>query len=157
MIKLFVSPSCSSCRKAHEFFASLHIPFREVNILSGDLTKEDVKEILMKSDYGTDEIISTRSKIMKEQKIDIENMTVPQLVSFIVAHPTIMKRPIIVDDRKIQVGYDSEEITAFIPAKYQKIFDQMCASCPYAKACDLHRMIADKKIVCEDCKDHCEK
>ena len=71
MVKIYVSPSCSSCRKVKEWFKAEKIPFTEVNILNGDLTIEDLKDILTKSLDGTDEIISTRSKIIKENNIDL--------------------------------------------------------------------------------------
>lgn len=148
MIKVYVSPSCASCRKVRAFFKSLKIPYEEINILSGQLTKEDLKEILSKSDNGTEELVSTRSKIMKEQHIDVESMTLNQLLDFIVSHPTVMKRPIIVDDRKIQVGYDPDEITAFLPEAYKKLLD-VCKDCPLSASCDMAEALMKAK------KDYC--
>lgn len=115
MIKIYTSPSCSSCRKVKTWFKEQQISFQEINILAGTLSVNDLKEILAKSIDGTNEIISKRSKIMKETNIDIESMRMPELLNFIIEHPTILKRPIIVDDRKIQVGYNEDEIRVFIP------------------------------------------
>ena len=56
-----------------------------------------------------------RSKIIKEGNIDIDSMKINELVSFIKNNPTILKRPIIVDDNKIQVGYNPDDIGVFIP------------------------------------------
>lgn len=137
MITIYISPSCGSCRKVRRYFTSLHIPFREVDILSGDLTKEDVKEILMNTENGTDEIISMRSKIMKEKNIDIESMNLSELIDFIVENPTVLKRPIIIDDRKMQIGYDSNEITAFLPPKYREILDNVCVDCAKYDDCEI--------------------
>ena len=113
MIKIYSSPSCSSCRKVKAWFNKEKIPYREVNILKEKLTEEDLKEMLEKSLDGTDEIISTRSKIFKEQHIDAESMSIKALLAFIQENPSILKRPIIVDDSKIQVGYNSDEIEIF--------------------------------------------
>ena len=135
MLKLYVSNSCSSCRKVKAFFNKLNIPYKEINIMSGQLTKEDLKEILAKSDYGTDDLVSTRSKIMKEHNIDIESMKLNDLLDFILANPTVMKRPIIVDDRKIEVGYDPDEITAFLPMAMKQALDA-CKDCPMNGTCD---------------------
>ena len=115
MVKIYTSPSCSSCRKVKTWFKEQNIPFQEINILAGTLGTEDLKEILSKSLDGTDEIISKRSKIMKEQNVDVESMKLNELLSFIAKNPTVLKRPIIVDDKKIQVGYNEEEIRVFIP------------------------------------------
>lgn len=134
MIRIFTSPFCSSSRKVKNYFKERGIPFENIDILSGDLTVEDVFEILKKSDEGTEEIISERSKIMREEKPDLEAMTLRELAAFIVAHPTILKRPIIVDDRKIQVGYDPDEITAFRPA-IRELIASTCARCPLKRVC----------------------
>lgn len=135
MIKLFISPSCSSCRKVKEWFTSQKIPFTVKNILAGGLTDDDIKEILTKSIDGTEEIISTRSNVIKDNKIDLESMSLSELINFIKANPSCLKRPIIVDDSKIQVGYNSEEIRAFIP-EARRIFAKNCnETCPNYPNC----------------------
>ena len=115
MIKIYTTPSCKSCRKAKQFFKEEEIPYLEKNIFVTDLSDDELKDILEKSENGTEDIISTRSKIIKESGVDIENMTIKELIAFIRAHPSILKRPIMVDESKIQVGYNEEEIRVFIP------------------------------------------
>lgn len=115
MIKIYTAPSCKSCRKAKEFFKEEQIPYTEKNIFVTDLNEDELRDILVKSENGTEDIISTRSKIIKESGVDIENMTISELIAFIRANPSVLKRPIMVDESKIQVGYNEEEIRVFIP------------------------------------------
>lgn len=115
MIRIYTSPSCSSCRKVKKWFEEQKIPYEEKNIFSSILDEKELKEILAKSENGTDDIISKRSKIIKENNIDIEEMTISEMINFIRDNPSVLKRPIMVDDSKIQVGYNSEEIRVFIP------------------------------------------
>lgn len=115
MIKIYVSPSCSSCRKVKKWFDEQNIPYEEKNIFSPNLKAEELREILEKSENGTEDIVSTKSKIVKEQKIDFDSMSVSEMIDFIRKNPSILKRPIMVDDHRIQVGYNSEEIRTFIP------------------------------------------
>jgi regulatory protein spx len=117
MIKIYMSPGCSSCRKVKAWFDEQKIPYQEVNILSHRITREELKEMLEKSLNGTDDIISMRSKVIKEEKPDLMNMSISELIDFIIENPTVLKRPIIVDDEKIQVGYNAEEIEIFKKAK----------------------------------------
>ena len=42
-------------------------------------------------------------------------MTISQLINFIRKNPSILKRPIMIEDHKMQVGYNKEEIRTFIP------------------------------------------
>ncbi len=115
MIKIYTAPSCSSCNKAKAFFKKEEIPYQEKNIFVNDLNERELRDILTKTENGTEDIISTRSKIIKESGADIDNMTVSELIAFIRKNPSVLKRPIMVDETKVQVGYNSEEIRVFIP------------------------------------------
>lgn len=115
MIKVYTTPSCSSCRKAKKFFEDENIPYLEKNIFVSDLKENELKDILLKSENGTDDIISKRSKIIQNSNVDIDSMSISELIQFIRKNPSVLKRPIMVDETKIQVGYNEEEIRVFIP------------------------------------------
>lgn len=121
MIRIYTSPSCSSCRKVKKWFEIQGLPFEERNIFSAALNENELKEMLAKSENGTEDIISTRSKIIKEQNLDVDSMSISQLVLFIKENPSVLKRPIMVDDRRIQVGYNEEEIRTFIPVEKRQV------------------------------------
>ena len=137
MIRIYISPSCSSCRKVIKWFDEQKIPYVQKNIFARPLTEEELKDMLMNSENGTEDIISTRSKIVKESGVDIESMTVSELLKFIQANPSVLKRPIIVDDRKIQVGYNADEIRVFIPHA-RRLAEWACrhSECPSFGNCD---------------------
>lgn len=137
MIKIYTSPSCSSCRKVKAWFKEQGIPFVEKNIFVSVLNEEELKDILIKSENGTEDIISTKSKIVKESGIDINKMTVKELISFIKNNPSVLKRPIMVDDKRIQVGYNPDEIRVFIP-RAQRLAEWACQhnECPKYDSCD---------------------
>lgn len=128
MIKIYVSPSCSSCKKVKKWFIEQNIPFEEKNILNKPLKEDELKEILEKSENGTTDIISTRSKVIKDNNVDVEDMTISEMIKFIRENPSVLKRPIMVDDHRIQVGYNEEEITTFIPKarRFQQIYCDTC-------------------------------
>ena len=128
MIKIYVSPSCSSCKKVKKWFTEQKIPFEEKNIFSANLKEDELKDILAKSENGTDEIISKRSKVIKDNHVNVDDMTISEMISFIRKNPSVLKRPIMVDDHRIQVGYNKEEITTFIPKarRFQEIYCDTC-------------------------------
>lgn len=45
MVDLYVSPSCTSCRKARAWLEKHNIPFEERNIFSEPLTKRIIKDL----------------------------------------------------------------------------------------------------------------
>ncbi len=136
MITIYVSQSCSSCRKVRKWFDEQKIPYEAKDIFSGTLSDEDIMELIQKSENGTDDIISNRSKVMSESKIDVEDMKVSELVAFIKKNPSVLKRPIIMDDHRIQTGYNEEEISTFKSRAYQ-IAENMCSpeNCPSYGTC----------------------
>lgn len=137
MIKIYTAPSCQSCRKAKKFFVEQNIPFKEKNILVTDLEYDEIKDILTKSENGVEDIISTRSKVFKEKGMEIDNMTINELIRFVRENPTVLKRPIMVDDNKIQVGYNEEEIEVFIPHERRLvIWGCKKEECPTFSVCD---------------------
>ncbi len=136
MIKIYTAPSCSSCKKVKQFFKEEEIPYTEKNIFVNELNEKELRDILSKTENGTDDIISNRSKVIKEQHVDIDNMTISELIGFIRKNPSVLKRPIMVDDTKIQVGYNPEEIRVFIPHE-KRVAQWACkkADCPSYKDC----------------------
>ena len=135
MIKLYTAPSCLSCRKVKKYFKDNNIPFIEKSIINTKLTKDDIYRMLLSSENGFDDIISKRSKIIKENNIDIDNMKLNELMDFIIEHPTILKRPIIVSDMELQVGYNVDDITLFLPKELRDCDDCFTNDdkCSYAK------------------------
>lgn len=121
MIRIYTAPSCASCRKVKAWLKEHNIPFIEKNIFSTLLRESELKELLERSENGTDDIISKRSKIIKENKVDIDSMKMNDLIKFIQDNPSILKRPIIIDERRFQVGYNAEEIRVFIPKELRKL------------------------------------
>lgn len=115
MIQIYTTPSCASCRKAKKWFDQYKIPYSEKNIFSIKLSKEDIFKMLANSENGFDDIISTRSKVFKEKHLEPDKMTIKELVEFIIENPSVLKRPIIINENELQVGYNNEDITIFLP------------------------------------------
>lgn len=124
MIKLYTAPSCLSCRKVKKYFKENNIKFVEKNIISTSLNRDDILRMLMDSENGFDDIISTRSKVIKDNNINIDDMKTSELIEFIIKNPTILKRPIIVSDLELQVGYNEDDITLFLPPELRE-----CSNC----------------------------
>ena len=117
MVILYTSPSCTSCRKAKQWFKDNDIAFKERNIFAQPLTKEEIKKILQMTEDGTEEIISTRSKAYQNIRVDIDDLTIEQLIALIEQNPGLLRRPIMMDDKSLQVGYNEYEIRRFLPRK----------------------------------------
>ncbi|MDN3015071.1 transcriptional regulator SpxA [Paenibacillus sp. BSR1-1] len=117
MVTLYTSPSCTSCRKAKSWLEEHEIPYKERNIFSEPLSMEEIKEILRMTEDGTDEIISTRSKTFQKLDVNLDNMPLQDLFKLIKENPGLLRRPIIIDEKRLQVGYNEDEIRRFLPRR----------------------------------------
>ena len=120
MINLYLSPSCTSCRKARAWLDSYGVAYKEHNILTQQMTSDDLKAILSKTENGTEDIISTRSKVFQKLNVDVDDLTINQLLVLISEHPSLLRRPIIMDDKRMQIGFNEDEIRAFLPRSYRQ-------------------------------------
>lgn len=129
MIVIYTSPGCASCRKVKNWLKEHELKYIEKNIFNVLLNDKEVRYLLKRTENGSDDLISRRSKIIRDNNIDIDSMSVDELITFIINNPSVLKRPIIIDDRNMQFGYDSEEIETFIPRdlKSQVGCDKNCA------------------------------
>lgn len=121
MVNLYISPSCTSCRKAKAWLKKHNIDFKERNIFSEPLSKEELIQILRMTENGTEEIISTRSRAFQQLKVNLDDLSIDQLLDLVEKNPSLLRRPIIMDDRRLQVGYNEDEIRRFLPRKVRRL------------------------------------
>lgn len=135
MVIIYTSPGCASCRKAKQWLRDNRIEFVEKNIFSSILNKDEIKYLLARSENGTDDIISVRSKAFQKLKKDLDEYSTNELVELIQNNPSILRRPIMISEKNFVVGYDDDEITALTPVVWDHI-DQACNNdCPMYKVC----------------------
>jgi regulatory protein spx len=117
MVTLYITSSCASCRKAKAWMQEHEIDFIERNIVSDPLTVDEIKSILRLTEDGTEDIISTNSKTYKQLDVDVDSLPLNKLYDLIIKNPQMLRRPIIQDHKRLQVGYNEEEIRSFLPRK----------------------------------------
>ncbi|BBI27547.1 transcriptional regulator SpxA [Enterococcus faecium] len=121
MLTLYTSPSCTSCRKARAWLQEHQIPFVERNIFSEPLNSSELKAILQMTEDGTEEIISTRSKVFQKLNIDLDDLPLQELLELVQNNPGLLRRPIMIDDKRLQVGFNEDEIRRFLPRDVRQL------------------------------------
>src|SRR5699024_10337248 len=112
---------CSSTRQAKEWLTKYEVPFVTKNIMRNPLTIQELQFILSRTVEGTDEIISTRSKVYNDRNLDMDALPLQQLLKLIQEDPKLIRSPIIIDEKRFQVGYHEDEIRQFLPRKTRKL------------------------------------
>ncbi|MGM9986658.1 MAG: transcriptional regulator SpxA [Bacillaceae bacterium] len=120
MVTLYTSSSCGSCRKAKAWLEQNGVSYKEKNVFRETLSINEIQQILQLTENGTEEVISLRSKAFEQLNIDLDSISLSSLYNLIQNHPTLLKRPILKDDKRLQVGYNEEEIRSFLPREARK-------------------------------------
>lgn len=121
MVTLFTTPSCTSCGKAKSWLEEYDIPYEERSIYSKPLTSREIRSIMRMTENGTEDIISTRSKAYKELDKDIDDLSTKELMNLIQEKPGLLRRPILIDEKRIQIGYNADEIRRFLPREVRAL------------------------------------
>ena len=98
MLTIYTSHNCISSKRAQKWLEQHGIAYVEKRIFVDDISENDIKSMLKFSENGFTDIISERSIVYSENKELIKDMKVKELIEFINEYPTILKRPIIVDE-----------------------------------------------------------
>ena len=117
MVTLYTSPSC--IQKLNVLW--IRLLQKERNIFSEPLSLNEIKNILRMTEDGTEDIISKRSKAYQKLSIDLNDLSMKDLFKLISKNPGLLRRPIIIDDKRLQVGYNEDEIRRFLPRKVREL------------------------------------
>lgn len=121
MIRLYTQSSCHSSRVARQWLEAHGIEFKEKNFSVDSPTVQDLKRILSLTEHGVDDIISARSKDYPEIAPKLPEMPLNEALKLLCDHPKLLRRPIIISDSKIQVGFNEDDIRQFIPRTVRRL------------------------------------
>lgn len=121
MIKIYTVSSCTSCKKAKNWLNAHQLSYNEHNLAKETITKEEVLNILTKTENGIASIVSSKNRYAKSLDFDIEELSVNEVIDLITSNPRILKSPILIDEKRLQVGYKEDDIRAFLPRAVRNV------------------------------------
>lgn len=123
MIKVYTISSCHSSKKAKEWLRTREIEFEEIDLRISKLKRDEFNHLLSLTKKGTEELFSKRNVAYKKlvNEIDIESISIKVLFNMIQQNQMMLKRPMIVDEKNLQIGYNEEDIRKFLPRKIREI------------------------------------
>lgn len=102
-------------RKAKEWLMEHSIEFEEVNWQRQGMTSRDFYKLLSLTENGTDEIISQRSSVYPSFSENLPHLKLSDVFSWVYSNRSLLRLPLIMDEKRLLVGYNSDEIRRFIP------------------------------------------
>jgi len=109
---LFVQyPKCSTCRKAKKWLEENKIQFSNRHIVEENPKFEELKIWIRKSGLPIKNFFNTSGKIYREKNLKtiLPNLNESEMISVLSSNGMLVKRPIIVNDSKVLVGFKKEQ------------------------------------------------
>lgn len=113
MTTLFGIKNCDTVKKARKWLDEHQVPYQFHDFRSDGLTEQQLSEFVEKSSWGS--LLNKRSTTFRNLPEEIKN-NVTDDIAFeqSLEQPTLLKRPILITDSNILVGFKKEQ--------YQEIF-----------------------------------
>ncbi len=104
-------PKCSTCSKARKWLEKNQIAFESRDITANNPTKEELILWHEKSGLPLTKFFNTSGLLYREQNLKekIKVMTVEEMVESLSTNGMLVKRPILVGDDFVLVGFKEEE------------------------------------------------
>lgn len=109
---LFVEyPKCTTCRRAKKFLGENNLDFIDRNIAEDKPSKDELREWLAKSGLTINKFFNTSGKLYREMglKDKVKTLKEEELLEILASDGMLVKRPIIVTDEVVMVGFKEEE------------------------------------------------
>lgn len=104
-------PRCSTCKKAKKWLDDHGVSYCDRNIVSENPTKGELKVWFQKSNYPLKRFFNTSGNLYKEYGLakKLPTMSEEEQFDLLASDGMLVKRPILVCDDKIFVGFKEEE------------------------------------------------
>lgn len=110
-ILILCYPTCSTCKKAIKWLQDNTIEFKERNIAKERPTKEELMEWYQRSGLPINKFFNTSGKLYKELNLKekVKTSSEDELLSLLSTDGMLVKRPLVISDSSILVGFKEEE------------------------------------------------
>ena len=104
-------PKCSTCQRAQKYLDENNIKYELRDIKLNNPTYEELKKWYHNSNLELKRFFNTSGLLYKEYdlKNKIPNMTEDEQLKLLASNGMLVKRPILVSDDKILLGFKEEE------------------------------------------------
>lgn len=112
MWMLFIEyPKCSTCKKAKKWLDGHNITYTDRHIVEENPTYDELKEWYIRSGLPLKKFFNTSGMLYKEQKLKdrLPEMSEDEQLQLLATNGMIVKRPLVVKDDCILVGFKETE------------------------------------------------
>lgn len=103
--------NCGTCKKARKYLSEKGVDFEYREITDHPLSVEEMTDIFIKSGLPIQKFLNTSGGVYREMnmKEKVKSLKDEEILKLLSENPMLIKRPILVSDRKILVGFKEQE------------------------------------------------
>ncbi len=107
-MKFYCYKKCSTCKKAATFLAARGATYEATDYTEQPLTAAELARYWRRSGLPLKKFFNTSGNLYREldMKHRLPEMTEDEQLALLAAHPMLIKRPILVTDEAVLVGFD---------------------------------------------------
>ena len=112
MKNIFIQyPKCSTCQKAKKWLETNNIEFQDRSIITETPTIQELNKWITKSGKDIKKWFNTSGLKYKELNLKekLNNMTDEEKIQLLASNGMLIKRPILISDKGVFVGFKEEE------------------------------------------------
>lgn len=109
-VTIYHNPKCSKSRQTLALLKEKGITPTVIEYLKTPPTAETLKEILNQLGMAPCELMRKKEDIYAELKLDNPSLLDNDLINFMVAHPILIERPIVLANGKAALGRPPEQV-----------------------------------------------
>ncbi|MBU3108614.1 arsenate reductase family protein [Clostridium gasigenes] len=104
-------PKCTTCIKAKKILEYNELEFTDRHIVENKPTKDELREWLIKSGLNINKFFNTSGKLYREMELKdkVKVLDQEELLEILSTDGMLVKRPIIVTDEIVLVGFKEEQ------------------------------------------------
>ena len=113
MLTVYGIKSCDTCRRARKYFAENDIEFRFHDVRDDGLDIQMLERWSGRIEWR--KLLNRQSLTWRKiPDVDREGLTKDRAFALMLDQPTLLKRPVLEDDRFIAVGFSEERFAEFL-------------------------------------------
>ena len=109
-ITIYHNPKCSKSRQTVELLVKQGIKPVLNEYLKNPPTAEKIKEILSKLNYAPRDLMRKKEDAYTKYNLDNPSLSDDDLIEFMVKHPILIERPIVLANEKAAIGRPPEQV-----------------------------------------------
>jgi Spx/MgsR family transcriptional regulator len=112
MVEVYGIKNCDKIRKTRKWLTDHGVDYHFYDLKKEPLNREELKEFVHR--IGLDVLVNKRGMKWRQLGLKDQELNEDELFEKLLEHQTMIKRPVMVKDEAILVGYDEDAFETFV-------------------------------------------